>query len=99
MYSLTSLLTEMVTNNAVAVVMTPLAIKLADQLGSDPTALIVAVMFGASASFATPVGYQTNTLVHVAGNYRFVDFLKIGVPMNIIVGLASCIAIYAWFGL
>ncbi len=99
MYSLTSVLTEVVTNNAVAVVMTPLAIKLADQLGTDPTALIVVVMFGASASFATPVGYQTNTLVHVAGNYRFVEFLKIGVPMNIIVGLASCIAINFWFGL
>ncbi|ASJ70838.1 SLC13 family permease [Granulosicoccus antarcticus] len=97
-YSLTSLLTEMVTNNAVAVVMTPLAIKLGEQLGTDPTALIVAVMFGASASFATPVGYQTNTLVHVAGNYRFVEFLKIGVPMNVIVGIASCLAINVWFG-
>ena len=99
MYSLTSILTEVVTNNAVAVVMTPLAIKLADQIGTDPTALIVVVMFGASASFATPVGYQTNTLVHVAGNYRFVEFLKIGVPMNIIVGLTSCVAINFWFGL
>jgi di/tricarboxylate transporter len=53
----------------------------------------VAVMFGASASFATPIGYQTNTLVYGAGNYRFSDFLKIGVPMNFIVGVASVLTI------
>ena len=54
-------------------------------------------MFGASASFATPIGYQTNTLVYGAANYRFMDFVKIGVPMNIVVGLATCFAISALF--
>lgn len=49
---------------------------------------------GASASFATPIGYQTNTLVDGAGNYRFMDFVKIGVPMNIVVGVATCLAIH-----
>ncbi|MDQ0326616.1 di/tricarboxylate transporter [Rhodopseudomonas julia] len=92
-YALTSILTEMVTNNAVAVVITPIAIGLAAQLGLDPRPFAVAVMFGASASFATPIGYQTNTLVYVAGGYRFTDFVKIGLPMNIIVGLASILTI------
>ena len=60
---------------------------------------VVAVMFAASASFATPIGYQTNTLVYGAGNYKFVDFLKIGVPMNLIVGLTSVTAISIFFPL
>jgi di/tricarboxylate transporter len=87
----------MVTNNAVAVVLTPLVIALAAQMGLDPRAFVVAVMMGASASFATPIGYQTNTLVYGAANYRFSDFLRVGIPMNIIVGIASVVAIYAFF--
>jgi di/tricarboxylate transporter len=98
-YLLTSILTEMVTNNAVALLITPLVIGLAHQLGVDPRPFLVAVMLGASASFATPVGYQTNTLVYGAGNYRFSDFLKIGIPMNLVVGAASCAAIYFFFPL
>ena len=85
-YAVTSVLTELVTNNAVAVLMAPIAAGLAAQLGLSSRPFLVAVMFGAFASFATPIGYQTNTLVHVAGGYRFTDFLKIGVPMNLIVG-------------
>jgi di/tricarboxylate transporter len=94
LYFITSLLTETVTNNAVAVIMTPVAIGLAQATGNDARALIVAVMFAASASFATPIGYQTNTMVYAAADYRFSDFVKIGVPMNIIVGLATSFAIY-----
>lgn len=94
-FAVTSVLTETVTNNAVAVIMTPIVIGLAQSVGIDPRQLLVAVMFGASASFATPIGYQTNTLVYGAGNYRFMDFVKIGVPMNIIVGIATCFAITA----
>ena len=97
-YGLSSTLTEFITNNAVAVILTPIAIGLAQQLGIEPRALVVAVMFGASASFATPIGYQTNTLVYGAGNYRFSDFVKIGLPMNVIVGLATCYAIYLYYG-
>ena len=96
-YALTSILTEVVTNNAVAVIMTPLVIALAGALGADPRALVVAVMFAASASFATPIGYQTNTLVYGAANYRFMDFIKIGLPMNLVAGLASCVAISIFF--
>ncbi len=98
-YLLTSLLTELITNNAVAVVMTPIVIGLAGQIGVDARPLVVAVMFAASASFATPIGYQTNTLVYGAGNYRFADFMKVGIPMNIVVGLATCAAIYVFYGL
>ena len=96
-YALASVLTESVTNNAVAVILTPIAIGLAGAVGANPREMVVAVMFGASASFATPIGYQTNTLVYGAANYRFADFLKIGVPMNIIVGIATCVAIHLTF--
>jgi di/tricarboxylate transporter len=98
-YFLTSLLTEIVTNAAVAVILTPIVIALAGLTGVEPRAMVIAVMFGASASFASPIGYQTNTLVYAAGNYRFSDFLKIGVPMNIIIGFVSCLAIAYFYGL
>lgn len=96
-YVLASVMTETVTNNAVAVVLTPIGIQLALQLGIDPRPVIVTIMFGASASFATPIGYQTNTLVYGAGAYRFVDFVKLGVPMNVAVGAASVLAISYFF--
>lgn len=96
-YAITSVLTEMITNNAIAVLLTPIVIGLAMQMGVDPRAFVVAVMFGASASFATPLGYQTNTLVYGAGDYRFLDFVRIGVPMNIIIGVVSIFAISYFF--
>lgn len=92
-YALASILTEIVTNNAVAVIITPVAIALAQHLGLDPRPLVVAVMMGASASFATPIGYQTNTLVYGPGGYRFTDYLWIGLPLNIMMGLASALVI------
>ena len=98
-YATASVLTETVTNNAVAVILTPVVIALAEGLGLDPRPLVVAVMLGASASFATPIGYQTNTLVYGAGNYRFTDFLKVGVPMNLVVGVAAVAAIAVFFPL
>jgi di/tricarboxylate transporter len=79
------------------VLVAPIAIGLATQMGADPRPFLIAVMMGASASFATPIGYQTNTLVYGAGNYRFSDFLKIGIPMNLIVGVAVCSAIYLFY--
>ncbi|MDS9467691.1 SLC13 family permease [Paracoccus sp. MBLB3053] len=96
-YAIASILTEIVTNNAVAVVFTPIVIALSGQLGLDARPFVVAVMVAASASFATPIGYQTNTLVYLAGNYRFIDFLKIGIPMNIIAGITSSVAISLFF--
>ncbi|PKO93606.1 MAG: dATP pyrophosphohydrolase [Betaproteobacteria bacterium HGW-Betaproteobacteria-1] len=82
---LTSIATEFISNNAVAVLFTPVVIGVAHQLGVDPRPFVVGVMFAASASFATPIGYQTNTLVYSAGNYRFSDFALLGIPMNLIV--------------
>jgi di/tricarboxylate transporter len=96
-YLLTSVLTEMVSNNAVAVVVTPIAIGLADAMGIDARPLVVAVMVAASASFATPIGYQTNMLVYGPGGYKFTDFLRVGVPLNLSIGvLASLIIPMIW---
>ena len=96
-YLLTSVLTELVSNNAVAVVVTPIAIGLAGSLGFDPRPLVVAVMVAASASFATPIGYQTNTLVYGPGGYRFTDFMKVGIPLNLSIGLLASVLIpFIW---
>ena len=92
-YLLTSVLTEMVSNNAVAVVVTPIAIGLAQALGHDPRAFVVAVMVAASASFATPIGYQTNMLVYGPGGYKFTDFMRVGIPLNLSIGILASIVI------
>ncbi len=92
-YFTTSMLTEIISNNAAAVLITPIAIGLAQSFGVDPRPFIVAVMFGASASFATPIGYQTNTYVYNIGNYKFSDFIKVGLAMNILMLIAAVIVI------
>ena len=93
LYLITSVLTELVSNNAVAVVVTPIAIALAQALGVDPRPFVVAVMVAASASFATPVGYQTNMMVYGPGGYRFTDFMRVGIPLNLSIGLISSVMI------
>lgn len=96
-YLLTSILTELVSNNAVAVVVTPIAIGLATALGLDPRPLVIAVMIAASASFATPIGYQTNMLVYGPGGYKFTDFCRVGIPLNLSIGLlASALIPMIW---
>lgn len=90
---LTSIATEFVSNNAIAVLFTPVVIGVATQLGVDPRPFVVGVMFAASCSFATPIGYQTNTLVYSAGNYRFADFARLGVPMNLLTWLLASLLI------
>lgn len=96
-YLMTSVLTELVSNNAVAVVVTPIAVGLAQAIGVDPRPLVVAVMVAASASFATPIGYQTNMLVYGPGGYKFTDFLRVGIPLNLSIGLlASALIPYFW---
>jgi len=92
-YLLTSILTELISNTAVAVVITPIAIGLADALGIEARPLVVAVMVAASASFATPIGYQTNMMVYGPGGYRFTDFLRVGVPLNLSVGVIASLLI------
>ena len=98
-YALTSLLTEMLSNNAVAVVVTPVAIGLAQTLGIDPRPVLIIVMMGASFGFATPIGYQCNLLVYGPGGYRFADFLRVGVPLNILCGVVACLAIPLFYDL
>jgi len=87
----------LISNNAVAVPIAPIVIALATELGVDPRAFVIAVMFAASASFATPIGYQTNTFVYSAGGYKFRDFLVVGLPLNIILALLAIIVIPVFF--
>ncbi len=84
-YFIGLVLTEFLSNNAVAVIYTPVAIELANKLGYDPRPFVVAVMFSATLAFATPVGYQTNMMVYGPGGYRFSDYTRVGLPLNILV--------------
>ncbi|MEX2442758.1 MAG: SLC13 family permease [Alkalispirochaeta sp.] len=103
-YLATSIFTEIITNNAAAALMFPIALATAERTavagyGGDPVPFFVAVAIGASASFATPIGYQTNLIVQGAGGYRFRDFLKVGAPMNLLALVVGVVAIVAWYGL
>jgi di/tricarboxylate transporter len=98
-YLLTMVLTEFLSNNATAILLTPIAIGLAEGIGVDPRPFVVAVMLGASNAFATPIGYQTNTFVYNAGGYKFADFVRIGLPLNLITWLAASFLIPYFFPL
>jgi len=96
-YFITSFYTEIITNNAAAALVFPIALSLARQTGLDPRPFFLLVAIGASASFATPIGYQTNLMVYGPGGYKFKDFLKIGIPMNLFVGIVAITLIYLYF--
>lgn len=92
-YALTATFTEVITNNAAAVLMFPIAAAVAEQLGVSVLPFAIAVMFAASASFITPLGYQTNLMVYGPGRYRFADYAKLGIPLSLIAGAVSVILI------
>jgi len=89
LYLITNIFTELITNNAAAALAFPLALSISNELGVDPTPFFVCICFAASAAFSTPIGYQTNLIVQGVGGYKFTDFLKVGLPLNIIVFLLS----------
>ncbi len=92
-FAVTALLTSIITNNAAAVIMFPLTLMTAEQLQVNFIPFALTIMIAASASFATPIGYQTNLMVYGPGGYHFVDYLKIGVPLTILVGIVTVILI------
>jgi di/tricarboxylate transporter len=96
-YLLTSLLTEMISNNAAAVVLTPIAVATAHTLGVSPLPLVIAVMIAASNSYMTPIGYQTNTFIYAPGGYRFSDFARVGGPLNLLMVATATFVIPFFF--
>ncbi len=92
-YLIGLVLTEFLSNNAVAVIFTPIAIELGRQLGYDPRPFAVAVMFSASVAFATPIGYQTHMMVYGPGGYKFSDYVRIGIPLDIVTALVAILLI------
>lgn len=97
LYGVTLFATEFLSNAAVAVLITPVAVALAESLGDDPRPFLVAVMMAASAAFATPFGYQTNVLVFQLGKYKYLDFVRVGVPLNLLTWIAGALVIPYFF--
>jgi di/tricarboxylate transporter len=97
LYLVTLVLTELLSNATVAVLITPVAVALAQSLGVNPRPFLVAVMMAASAAFSTPFGYQTNVIVYQMGGYRYLDFVKVGLPLNLITATVAIIAIHIFF--
>ena len=97
LYLLTMVLTELLSNATVAVLVTPVAVALAESLGVSPRPFLVGVMMAASAAFATPFGYQTNVIVYQMAGYRYMDFVRIGLPLNLITFGVAMLAILYFF--
>lgn len=93
MFIITNIFTELITNNAAAALSFPIALSISNQLGVSPMPFFVIICMAASASFSTPIGYQTNLIVQGIGNYKFTDFVRIGLPLNIITFLISVLLI------
>ena len=96
-YGATLFATELLSNATVAVLFTPIAVSLAEALGVSPRPFLVAVMIAASAAFATTFGYQANFLVYQMGGYTYLDFLRVGIPLNLLTRVVGVFAIQFWF--
>jgi di/tricarboxylate transporter len=97
LYGVTLFATELLSNATVAVLFTPVAVSMAEAFGVSPRPFLVAVMIAASAAFATPFGYQTNVLVYQMGGYNYLDFVRVGIPLNLITWAAAIVAIQMYF--
>jgi di/tricarboxylate transporter len=96
-YLVTMLLAEMLHHNAAAALMFPVAIAAANQAGVDPRSFVIAIALGANSAFASPVAYQTHLLVYGPGGYKFTDFVRVGIPLNIICAVIALTVIpYVW---
>ena len=93
LFLITNIFTELITNNAAAALAFPLALAVSEKLGMNPMPFVVCICFAASSAFSTPIGYQTNLIVQGVGGYKFKDFVKVGLPMNLIVFVLSVLLI------
>jgi di/tricarboxylate transporter len=98
-YLITSILTEILSNNAAVILMIPVAVEVGKTLGLEPLSFMYAVTFAASNSYLTPIGYQTNTMVYTPGGYKFLDFTRVGAPLNLILTLLTPALIIWLYGL
>jgi di/tricarboxylate transporter len=96
--SFTSLITQVISNNASVILMIPVAVEAAQLTGGDPFSFVLAVTFGASCALLTPIGYQTNLMVYGPGGYRFTDFLRVGGPLQVILAIVTCLGIVFFYG-
>ena len=96
---LTGLIAKMITLVAIIMVMIPVAVDAAEQLGADPFSFILVVMFASATSFVTPIGYQTNPMVYGPGGYRFSDFLKVGTPLQMMLAVVTTVGVSVLWGL
>jgi di/tricarboxylate transporter len=97
-YVFTSLVTQVISNNASVVLMVPMAVEAAELTGSDPFSFVLAVTFAASCALLTPIGYQTNLMVYGPGGYRFTDFVRMGAPLQLLLAFVTCGGIWLIWG-
>jgi len=98
-YLATGLITGVISNNASVVLMLPVAVETATQIGANPFAFVLAVTFAASTAFLTPVGYQTNLFVYGPGGYKFMDFVRVGAPLQLLLSVVTVFGIAFFWGL